>query len=215
MKRPEMLNRKRGGVSNALLVTVCALLIALLLVDFWFVKKFVVVEVDGSSMENTVFDGDFVYADRETAPERGDVVIIDVTENSAFVSESEQGKLLETGGRVYIIKRLIAMAGDTVKCEAGVVLVRHADSADFVPLDEPYLSGSTAAFGAVTVGEGEIFVLGDHRPVSKDSRSVGCFALADVEGVVTDWSIDHKDLLKQFEIFRSRFHLFGAGRETD
>ena len=53
------------------------------------------------------------------------------------------------------------------------------------PIDEPYLTRvSGDDFGPYQVGEDEVFVMGDNRPVSRDSRSVGAISLDDLYGRV-------------------------------
>lgn len=128
-----------------------AILIVLLLL-------FRVVVVDGPSMENTLKHGDYllllssvVYQD----PQPGDIVVL--------AKES-------FGDGEPIIKRVIATEGQTVHIdyEAGIVYV------DDVALDEPYAKTLTTLKGnmpaTVTVEPGCIFVLGDNRINSRDSR---------------------------------------------
>lgn len=189
-----MLNEKRAGLSSIILVLLCALLYGFLALDLYFTQTYLIVEVSGGSMEDTVLSGDFVYADRRAEAERGDVVIIDVT---GYRDRGFSGN--------YIIKRLIATEGDAVKCEYGVVSVRPAGESEFVALDEDYLKGRTEDFSARVVGKGEIFFLGDHRTVSFDSRSVGCLRAEDIVGVVPGWAIRFKGAIARFETFRSVF----------
>ncbi len=113
------------------------------------------VDVDGSSMMNTLQDNDRVLiAGLNYEPEVGDIVVI-----------SHGAELNKT-----IIKRVIAVGGQTVDIdfETGEVMV------DGVVLDEPYILGSTTVSADVefplTVEEGTVFVLGDNRVISKDSR---------------------------------------------
>lgn len=192
---PKMLNqRKERSVANCVLGAICVLLAILLVFDLWFMYEFFAIEVDGESMETTLFDGDLLYADRYRTPERGDVVIIDV---SAYRKE------FHFSGD-YIIKRVIALEGDTVKCVDGAVYLRKAGTEAFRPLDEPYVDKAfrTSDFGEVTVGEKEIFFLGDHRNNSTDSRVVGCLKFSDVIGVVPEWAIRFKKEIGAWESFR-------------
>ena len=86
-----------------------------------------------------------------------------------------------------LIKRVIGLEGDKIFIDntSGIVY-RNGE-----PLDEPYVRGgytnNSHQNGAVTVPEGCVYVLGDNRPVSRDSRSpsVGCPSLKNVVGVVT------------------------------
>lgn len=204
MKHPEMLNKKKVSVWNSVILIVCAVLICVILFDFWFLQKYIVVEVSGGSMETTLYDGDVLYADRYVKPERGDIVIIDVSpyrEQAGFRGD-------------YIIKRIIAMEGDTIKCEAHVVFLRKAGESDFLSLDEPYVNFRTDNFEEVTVGKDEIFFLGDHRNNSTDSRveAVGCLKLSDVVGVVPKWSVEYKRIINAWETFRS---VFKRGIQTE
>lgn len=202
--RPRMLNEKRCSIWNSVLVVVCALLFALLLLDLVFVRQYMVVQVSGRSMEVTLYDGDVLYADRFAVPERGDIVIINVSpyrETMGFQGD-------------FIIKRLIALEGDSVLCEEHTVYVRRAGTEDFIPLDEPYTGGFlTGDFREVKVGEGEIFFLGDHRTNSTDSRAagVGCLKYTDIAGVVPEWSVKAKSFVGIWERFRN---LFGMRAET-
>ena len=124
--------------------------------------------VQGSSMEpmfitgNQVFAVDFLYT-----PKQGDVVIID--ENN--------------GLREPLIKRVAALEGQTVEITAlGEVLV------DGVPFEQPIPAGEANLAGdmsyPLTVPEGYIFVLGDNRAVSLDSRysSLGFVDMRSVVG---------------------------------
>jgi signal peptidase I len=81
---------------------------------------------------------------------------------------------------VRAIKRVVGLPGDTITCENGLV---YRDGA---PLDEPYLSPSghgTYDCGApIVVPPGALFVLGDHREVSQDSREWGPIPQATVNG---------------------------------
>lgn len=207
MKRPEMLNQKRTDTFSSACVLLAFLfflcLFALMLV---FNRDFFVVTVRGSSMLNTLSDGDFLYADLNRMPERGDIVIVDVTGYPEY-----SGTAANEDGRKLIIKRLIALEGDTVKSEKWVVSLCRAGEKDFTPLDEPYKYIDPAAvsdyarhdFSAVTVGEGEVFVLGDHRNNSLDSRAAGCFKLSDVKGVVPEWVVEHRGFVAGVEHART------------
>lgn len=202
MKRPEMLNQQKSSIWNTVFVIMFGLLIIAVLFNLWFIQTFIVVEVSGSSMEKTVFDGDILYAERDLSPRRGDVVIIDV---STYDGKGFRGS--------FIIKRLIAVEGDTVKCEDGVVYLLKAGNEEFTAIDDSFIEFPTDDFRAVTVGEGEIFFLGDHRNNSTDSRIVGCLNRTDIVGVVPEWAIKNRKLIGKWEAFRSG--LLGGRTKTE
>ncbi len=80
------------------------------------------------------------------------------------------------------IKRVIGVAGDHIKIENGKVYLNNEE------LDEPYLrEGITTqggTFSDITVPDGYVFVMGDNRPHSTDSRSFGCIPIEKVESKV-------------------------------
>lgn len=180
-----MLNEEKVSLWNAAIVVALCLLIAVTMLNFRFTWDIYGVDVSGGSMEDTLKDGDLLYADRTATPERGDIIIIEVTKYHDIFHFSGDN----------IIKRLIGLEGDTVRITEGRVYRRLAGEEEFVLLEESYTKGNTYAeesYLEVTVGEGEIFFLGDHRTNSTDSRVVGCLKLSDVVGVVTPWSVEEK-----------------------
>ena len=144
--------------------------------------------VQGDSMLPTLQDGNQLLVnalDRE--PQPGEIVII----NAATVG------LLHTDGTPYeleglhkvIVKRVVAVGGQKldIDFERGIVYV------DDKIIDEPYISSRTneplmnAAFEyPITIPDGYVFVMGDNREVSKDSRygDVGLIPLGEIEGAV-------------------------------
>lgn len=80
------------------------------------------------------------------------------------------------------IKRVIGVAGDKIKIEEGKVYLNDQE------LDEPYLrEGITTegvTFNDITVPDGYVFVMGDNRPHSTDSRSFGCIPVEKIESKV-------------------------------
>lgn len=197
-----MLNQKE---KHSPLAIVGSVLLGILLVimllfagfNFWINRNCFVVEVSGESMRETVQHGDLLYV-MDVKPERGDIVIISVKD----YAEDED---IHFSGD-YIIKRLIATEGDTVTCKDGVVSVMYAGSDKFVELDEPYIRNQTPEFEVgpiVTVGEGEIFFLGDNRNNSYDSTEIGCLKAKDIVGVVPAWALKIKSYSTFWEKIRT------------
>lgn len=150
-------------------------------------------------MENTIADGDYIYArlnkNGET-PSRGTIVIIDVENFHLYFS----GK--------YIIKRVIAVGGDSIYCANGVLYRRNAGETDYVPLDEPYALGRTRDFSEVTVGEGCFFFLGDNREESLDGRRSGPLPISAIAGFVSDFAVSVRSASTAWESFRSEINRF-------
>ncbi len=123
------------------------------IIIFIFVAR--VVKVDGSSMYGTLHNDDLVLASNLFyEPEAGDIVVLQT----------------DSYGPSALVKRIIATEGQRVYIDfnAGIVYV------DGVPLDEPYTNTLTNLpedfSGEVTVPEGCVFLLGDNRNASRDSR---------------------------------------------
>jgi signal peptidase I len=126
--------------------------------------------IDGSSMEPSLHDGEYVIVNRVTyrlqPPQRGDVIV--------FQRE---------GSREFI-KRVIGLPGDTVAVQGGHVLVNGA------PLNEPYIAQPNAyTMEPRKIGPNEYFVLGDNRNNSSDSHNWGTIPLSVIDGKawVTYW----------------------------
>jgi signal peptidase I len=131
---------------------------------------FRLVDVEGSSMDSTLASQDKVIVTNFFyTPDNNDIVVI------------SHGAKYENP----IIKRVIATAGQTVELD----YENNRLIVDGVLLDEPYINGTT--FGnnigdndiPEVIPEGKIFVLGDNREVSMDSRSTE-IGLIDVENVI-------------------------------
>ena len=127
-------------------------------------------------MLNTLENGDhLIISNLFYEPQRGDIIV--------FEDYSKPDDYKKA-----VIKRIIALKGDTVEIKAAedgkslVVLVN-----DKVIKDDNayYLPGKTPQpFGPITVGEGEVFVLGDNRYNSTDSRHVGTINVDSITGKV-------------------------------
>ncbi|GGV90716.1 hypothetical protein GCM10015535_47380 [Streptomyces gelaticus] len=220
--------RRRGAAVREIpLLVLVALLIALVLKTF-LVQAFV---IPSGSMEQTIRIGDRVLVDKLTPwfgsrPQRGDVVVFkdpgrwlnqenaDKKESPVVVKQAKEVLafigLLPSDDEQDLIKRVIAVGGDTVKCcgKDGRISVNG------VPLDEPYLypgnPPSLIRF-EVEVPEGRIFVMGDHRSDSADSRyhldepAHGTISEDEVVGraVVIAWPFGHWRKLEEPATFGS------------
>ncbi|MEN9644221.1 MAG: hypothetical protein RL238_890 [Actinomycetota bacterium] len=145
------------------------LLIALGLVVLFFAVRFLVAEpvlTDGNSMSPTLHDGDALVIQKVSYwfadPEIGEIVVATAP---------------DTGEAV--VKRVVAVGGDSIGIEDGV-LVRNG-----VPVAEPYANHDQMSgyfWGPVVVPEGHVFLLGDNRLESHDSRSYGTVSVDAIEG---------------------------------
>ncbi|RPF27138.1 signal peptidase I [Georgenia muralis] len=153
------------GARRGLLVTVVVVVGTALLLRVFVVGWYPVLS---DSMAPTVASGDHVVVDRVTwrlgGPDRGDLV--------TFVSPEDGTALL---------KRVVAVGGDEVRIDDALLVVNGA------VVDEPYVDHAridATYFGPVRVPAGHVFVLGDNRFGSIDSRVFGPVDLEDVTGRV-------------------------------
>ncbi len=157
MPTPEKTKKREGDLFDWLQCIVTALVACVLI--FVFIGR--TIGVVGSSMVPTLEQGDrLIISKLFYTPQQGDIVVL---QKDSFADYP-------------LIKRVIATEGQTVDIDfdAGVVYV------DGVALDEPYTAEPTVVREdfdePVTVPEGCIFVMGDNRNRSTDSRtdSIGC-----------------------------------------
>ena len=150
------------------LITVAA--IAVLVATLWLP----VLQIYGSSMTPTLENGDIIFSVKTADFEQGDII--------AFYYNNK-----------ILVKRVIAEPGDWVNMDAeGTVYVNGE------MLDEPYLTeksfGETDITLPYQVPDGKIFVMGDHRSTSVDSRhtAVGCITEEYIVGKITFriWPLD-------------------------
>ena len=151
--------------------------------------------VDGSSMDPTLEDGQYLLVNRLVylniemdrlakivpfwqadegssrkaihAPKRGEVIVFEFPDSNT------------NNPRKDFVKRVVGLPGETIRMSDGVVFVND------VELDEPYLSVKDHSSAAeLTLGEGEYYVLGDNRAHSNDSRAWGAVPDANLRGKV-------------------------------
>jgi len=143
------------------IVVVAVAITSALLVRAYVVQQFA---VEGESMINTLQDGDRVLVNRLSYrlhdPRRGDVVVLKRFDGNATERD--------------LIKRVIGLPGETVEVRSCVVYI------DDQPLVEPYLDaevqqrdGCGSDQAPIEVPSDSVFVLGDHRGKSSDSRAFG------------------------------------------
>lgn len=145
------------GLNEVLSIAILAAV--MLLVFQFFVANY---QVDGASMNPTFEDGDRLIVNRLAYrlgdPKPGDVVVFD-----------------RANGR-DLLKRVVAVGGQRLSISGGVVY------RDGVPLDEPYIAAPPADYPEVLIPEGHVFLMGDNRNNSLDSRSFGAVPASSIVG---------------------------------
>jgi len=135
---------------------------------FLFVYVFLVQphRVQGVSMEPTFENGELLLTEKISyklsRPQRGDVIV--------FEAPVER--------KADFIKRIIGLPGEHVEIKDGNIYI------DELKIDEPYINVPTLGTIDVTLGGDELFVLGDNRGASSDSRSFGSIKKKTLKGKV-------------------------------
>ena len=161
--------RKKSNAFTEWVIVIFVAVSAALMVRAFVLQQFA---VSGYSMINTLHDGDRVLVNKLSYrlhdPRRGDVVVL---------------KTIEGAGERDLIKRVVALPGETIEYRSCRLLI------DGRELVEPYLDPAVVtptACGAdqpeLTIPDDSVFVMGDNRGGSKDSRALGPIVYADLIG---------------------------------
>lgn len=173
-------------------IIICGAFLAATIINSQVFEKVIVQQ---SSMENTLFEDQHLIVNKLSynfnEPKSGDIIIfqkykkmgtlIDDIKNSVVNIVSLFDKEKNSEKNEYLVKRVIGVEGDEVDIIDGSVYINR------IKLEESYANGVTEAKVIelpVIVGENEVFVLGDNRGVSLDSRSFGLINLNQVAGKV-------------------------------
>ncbi len=129
------------------------------------------VTIEGESMSPTFLDGDKVVTSRLLTMTGkytiGDVVVF---------------HMIDVDGERDVIKRVIGMAGDKIEIKDGVVY-RNEEQ-----ISEEYITDVTEGEVSLTIPKGGLFVLGDNRKYSYDSRKMGIVSESELKGkVILRW----------------------------
>ncbi|HRY36951.1 MAG TPA: signal peptidase I [Candidatus Magasanikbacteria bacterium] len=134
--------------------------ITIALIRYYLFKPFY---VKGASMEPNFHEKEYLIIDelsyRFREPVRGEVIVFRYPDDP----------------KEYFLKRVIGLPGETVKVQGGKVYIYNKENPEGFELDESYLPANLDTEGERTskVGENQLFVLGDNRPNSFDSRRFG------------------------------------------
>lgn len=203
--------KPKRSVAGIVLNVIIVLFLLILVAEMSFNMRFTGIYVVNVSMTPTIIGaeaedvrgGDYVYADRYAEPGYGDIVIVRMR---------EEGE----GRDKNIIKRVVAFGGDTVYITRGQLYLKKRGEAEFVRVEESYVEETRNTpslprnnFPEHTVEEGCMFLLGDNRDRSSDSREYGDFKKEDLLGVVTGWSLKGKEFFTAVYTF---FHFTLAGK---
>jgi len=193
---PEAPQKKKGALRENIEAIIVAIVLAL------FIRTFIVqaFKIPSGSMKDTLLIGDhilvskFIYGVKipfsnatiipVKEPRRGDIIVF------RFPEEPDKD----------FIKRVIGVAGDTVEIRQKKVFVNGRPlNHDYGIYTDPHVIPGTVQprdnFGPVTVPAGKLFVMGDNRDHSYDSRFWGFVDMDDVKGkaFMIYWSWDRDD----------------------
>lgn len=161
--------KKKSSFYDTLIEWLDSLIISFLAVVVIFTFFFSKVKVDGESMRETLQDRDqLIVSDFLYKPNRGDIVIISRNPENKDSTKDNSSLTQEP-----LVKRVIAIEGDTIEITAdGDVLLNDEE------IDEPYIKDYIDDLGTpqndlkvrLEVPKGRVFVMGDNRWNSHDSR---------------------------------------------
>jgi signal peptidase I len=157
-----------------IVIVVAMSLIIVLPIRYFVAQPFI---VSGQSMDTTFADKQYLIVDQFTykfiqEPKRGEVIVFRVPQEALALSNYALDK------KMYFIKRIIGMPGDTVEVKGNDVTIFNTDNPDGLKLKEDYvyidkMIPTRDVSLKVTLKSDEYFVMGDNRNNSSDSRFWG------------------------------------------
>ncbi len=166
------------SVLHELVATLLPALIIVLVLNLFLIQS---TRVEMQSMEPTLYENQLLILEKVSyrfhPPQRGDIVV--------FRLSSEPSS--------HLIKRVIALPGEMIEIRDGQVYI------DGRPLDEPYAAQPTyPSMRPRPVPDDSVFVMGDNRGLSNDSRAFGPVAYSDIiaHAWLRYWPLDKMGLLR-------------------
>ena len=131
------------------------------------IRTFIItpVRVQQDSMKDTLLSGDYVILNKlnKNNIKRNDVIVFE--SKSALLGKNER-----------LIKRVLALPGEKIKCVSGIIYINNEE------YEDTYAKGRTDDFPEYSLMDDEYFAVGDNREVSLDSRAFGPIKKKDIQG---------------------------------